>query len=108
MKRVLIIATITIVCLLTIYIYLTTSDGMYFGRTHYRYTKVITEPLAKMGITNAQYKMGECYYELFLYPPDESKAKEELDKAIYWWSKAAAKGNKKAIKALAEVSAKTD
>ena len=98
MKKILIITSITIICLLAIFTYLA------FGNVRYHYHKVITEPLAKMGVANAQYKMGEYYYEFFLYPPDESKAKEELDKAIYWWNLAAAKGHKKAIKALAEVS----
>lgn len=96
MKRILIITSTTIVCLLAIFAYLA------FGNVHYHYHKVITEPLAKIGVANAQYKMGECYYELFLYPPDESKAKEKLDKAIYWWSLAATKGHKAAITALAE------
>jgi len=102
MKKILIITSITIICLLAIYIYLTTTDGMYFGRMHHRYNKVITEPLARMGVANAQYKMGEfCFigsdYDFLGYIND----KEEFDMAIYWWEKAAAKGNDKAIKALA-------
>ena len=101
-KRILIITSITVICLFGIFIYLTTTDGIYFGRNHHRYNKVITTPLAKMGIANAQYKMGVSFYEYFLYPPDEAKAKDDLEKAIYWWKKAAAKGNEKAIKALAE------
>ena len=65
---------------------------------YYRYNKVITEPLAKMGNTNAQYKMGIYWFEV----GEMEIPKEDLEKAVYWWEKAADKGNEKAIKALAE------
>ena len=99
MKRTLIITLITIVCLLAIYIYITTSNGIYYGRMHYRYNKVITEPLAKMGVTNAQYQMGLYWFN---GSGEQKIPKEELEKAVYWWGKAAAKGSKEAITALAE------
>jgi len=63
----------------------------------YRYNKVITEPLAKMGAPNAQYKMGIYWFSV----GEMEIPKEDLEKAIYWWEKAAAKGHDTAIKALA-------
>ena len=92
MKKILIITSITIVCLLAIFAYLA------FGNVRYHYHKVITEPLAKMGVTNAQYKMGIYWFSV----GEMEIPKEELEKAIYWWGKAADKGNDKAAKALAE------
>ena len=51
-----------------------------------------------MGVPNAQYKMGIYWFEV----GEMEIPKEDLEKAIYWWEKAAAKGNEKAAKALAE------
>jgi TPR repeat protein len=96
MKKILIIIAITIVCLLAIFAYLAE------GNVRYHYHKVITTPLAKMGVANAQYKMGEaCFSDSGFDFFGEIDNKEYFDKAIYWWEKAAAKGHKKAIKALA-------
>jgi len=61
-----------------------------------RYNKVITEPLAKMGFTNAQYKMGVFWLSTGIIEPTE----EEIERAVYWWEKAAAKGHKKATQEL--------
>lgn len=60
---------------------------------HHRYNKVITQPLAKIGFADAQYKMGLFWY----YGNGESEpTKAEVENAIYWWEKASAKGNEKA------------
>ena len=68
----------------------------------YRYNKVIIEPLAKIGYTNAQVKMGVfCFYSNLDYP--DIILKEDLEKAVYWWEKAANKGNEWAIEELARV-----
>jgi len=103
MKKILIIASITIVCLLAIYIYLTTSNGFYCGRMHHRYNKVITAPLARMNVVNAQYTMWLYYaagadeYESLDEP---EKAKKEYIEALSWLNIAATNGSKKAIETL--------
>jgi hypothetical protein len=69
-----------------------------------RYNKVITEPLAKIGFAEQQYKMGLYFYNDFIFSFTEGckiKGQEGLEKAIYWWKKAAAKGNRDAIDKLA-------
>ena len=98
MKKILIITSITIVCLLAIYIYFT-GGYIRYPYMFYRYNKVITEPLAKMGNTDAQWKMGIYWFEGV---GEMEIPKEDLEQAIYWWEKAAAKGHKGASKALAE------
>ena len=70
----------------------------------YRYNKVITEPLAKIGYTNAQVKMGcFCFYTDIDPNVAEFVQTEDFKKAIYWWEKAANKGNEWAIEELALV-----
>ena len=65
----------------------------------YRYNAVITQPLAKMGFADAQYKMGLFWF----YGSGESeRTEQETEKAIYWWEKASAKGNMKASAELAK------
>jgi len=66
----------------------------------YRYNAVITTPLAKLGFTDAQYKMGLFWF----YGSGESEpTKEEVDNAVYWLEKASAKGNMKASEELIKV-----
>lgn len=63
----------------------------------YRYNKVITQPLAKIGFADAQYKMGLLWF----YGSGESEpTKAEIENAVYWWEKATAKGNEKATEEL--------
>lgn len=70
---------------------------------HHRYNKVIIEPLAKIGFTDAQYKMGLFYIDGAINPPSEEyDAKTDLEKAIYWFEKTSARGNKKATAELAK------
>ncbi|WP_295938431.1 SEL1-like repeat protein [uncultured Alistipes sp.] len=97
MKRTLTITVIAIVCIFGLYTYLTWGNNGNPRFMHHRYNKVVTQPLAKIGIADAQYKMGLFY----LYGSGESKpTTEEVNNAIYWWEKASAKGNEKAEKEL--------
>jgi len=98
MKRILVITTIAIISVFGIYTYLIWNSNGNPRYIQHRYNKVITEPLAKMGNTDTQYKMGLYFCAV----GEREVSKEEFEKAIYWWNKAADKGNKKAIKALAE------
>ena len=103
MKRILTITTITIVCIFGLYTYLTWGNNGNPRFMHHRYNKVVTEPLAKLGIADAQYKMGLFYIVGTTNPPSgEYDAKADLEKAIYWWEKASAKGNEKASEELAK------
>ena len=69
----------------------------------YRYNAVITEPLAKIGFTDSQYKMGVSWYCEGVGPlEDERIYKPDLEKAIYWWERAAKKGDKRAIEEYAK------
>jgi len=71
----------------------------------YRYNTVITQPLAKMGCANAQYKMGHYW----LYGSGESEpTKQEIENAVYWWEKASVRGNDKATKELARAKNQLD
>ena len=105
MKRILIITAIAIACIFGIYTYLTWSPvGGYKPSEafmHHRYNKVVTQPLAKIGVTDAQYKMGVFYFWGATNPPSEEyDTKSDLEKAIYWWEKASAKGHEKATSEL--------
>ena len=103
MKRILIITVIAIVCILGLYTYLTWGSNGNPRFMHHRYNKVITQPLAKLGIADAQYKMGLFYIVGATNPPSEEyDAKADLEKAIYWFEKASAKGNEKATAELAK------
>lgn len=99
MKRTLIITAIVIACLGGLYIFLTWNNNGNPRFMHHRYNKVVTEPLAKLGIADAQYRMG-----LFcLYGNGESEpTTNEIENAVYWWEKASAKGNEKATIELAK------
>ena len=71
----------------------------------YRYNAVITQPLAKIGFADAQYKMGLFWF----YGSGESEPiNEEVEKAIYWWEKASARGNEKATDELAKAKERLD
>jgi len=105
MKRPIKIIISTIVLLLIFYIFLTFPYS-FRNYSHFmlpRYNKVITEPLAKMGFAEQQYKMGLYYYNDFIYSFTEGcekKGQVGLEKAIYWWEKAATKGHQKAVEEL--------
>jgi len=105
MKRTTIIIISTISLLLIFYIFLTFPYS-FRNYSHFmlpRYNKVITHPLAKMGFTEQEYKMGLYCFNDFVYSFTEGSkknGKEGLENAIYWWEKAAAKGHKKAIEEL--------
>lgn len=97
MKRIITITAITIVCVFGIYSYLTWGSNGNPLFMHHRYNKVITQPLAKIGFTDAQYKMGVFwFYGAGAIEP----TKAEVENAIFWWEKASAKGNEKASKEL--------
>lgn len=99
MKRTLIITAIAIVCIFGLYTYLTWGSNGNPRFMHHRYNKVVTQPLAKVGIADAQYKMGLFWF----YGRGESEPTEqEIENAIYWWEKASAKGNDKANEELAK------
>ena len=105
MKRILKISLIAIASLAILYgafsayIKLDNHDNPLF--MDYRYNKVITLPLAKIGFADAQYKMGLFYIEGVINPPSkEYDTKTDLEKAIYWWEKSSAKGNEKATEEL--------
>jgi hypothetical protein len=101
MKRILIIIAITIAYLGGLYIYLTWDSNGNPRFMHHRYNKVITQPLAKIGFADAQYKMGLFYIDGAINPPSEEyDTKVDLEKAIYWFEKASAKGNEKATMEL--------
>ena len=103
MKRTLTVIAITIVCIFGLYTYLTWGNNGNPRFMHHRYNKVVTEPLAKLGIADAQYKMGLFYIVGATNPPSfKYDAKADLEKAIYWWEKASAKGNEKASEELAK------
>lgn len=64
---------------------------------YHRYNNVITEPLAKLGFADAQYKMGLFWF----YGSGEDKPNlEELTNALYWFEKATESGNSEAPKEL--------
>ncbi len=99
MKRILTITLLTIICLGGLYTYLTWNSCGNPRFMHHRYNKVITEPLAKVGFADAQYKMGLFWY----YGSGESEPTQtEIENAVYWWEKASAKGNEDATKELAK------
>jgi len=71
----------------------------------YRYNTVITQPLAKIGFADAQYKMGLFWF----YGSGESApTKEEIETAVYWWEKSTAKGNEKASTELVRAKEQLD
>lgn len=99
MKRIIIITAITIACVFGIYSYLTWGSNGNSRFMHHRYNKVVTQPLAKIGFTDAQYKMGLFWF----YGSGASEpTKEEIENAIYWWERASAKGHSEAKKELAK------
>lgn len=103
LKRTLILTAITIVCIVGLYTYLTWSPVGISNPSkafmHHRYNKVVTEPLAKLGFADAQYKMGLFWF----YGAGESEpTTSEIEKVISWWEKASAKGNEKAKADLAK------
>ena len=99
MKRIITIILIVIVCLLGLYTFLTWNGGGNPRFMHHRYNRVITEPLAKLGFTDAQFKMGAFWF----YGAGESTpTTTEIENAIYWWEKAAAQNNDVAVKELAK------
>lgn len=62
----------------------------------YRYNHAITKPLAKMGIVDAQYKMGLHYlYGWGIVPPET-----DLKEAVYWFEKAVENGHEKSKEEL--------
>lgn len=110
MKRILIITAISIVCIFGLYTYLTWNSNGNPPFMHHRYNKFVTNPLAKIGFADAQYKMGYCCLylgvnpllaEMDAVPLEEMKI--ALDNTIYWWEKASAKGHKTATAELAKV-----
>ena len=101
MKRTLIITAITIVCIFGLYTYLTWGSNGNPRFMHHRYNKTVTEPLAKLGVADAQYKMGLFWS----YGGGESEpTTEDINNAVYWWKKASAKGNEKARKELEKLT----
>ena len=97
MKKIIIITTISIICIFGFYQYLTWNSSGNPNFMHHRYNKVITEPLAKIGFTDAQYNMGHFWF----YGAGESEpTQQEIENAIYWWEKASAKGHDWAIEEL--------
>ena len=105
MKRILIITAIAIICICGFYTYLTWNSNGNPRFMHHRYNKVVTLPLAKMGVADAQYKMGLFWF----YGSGESEpTKEELNNAVYWLEKAYAKGNMKASEELIKVKQRAD
>ncbi|MDL2320106.1 SEL1-like repeat protein [Alistipes sp. OttesenSCG-928-B03] len=96
MKRILLIFAIVIACFGGLYVYLTWNGHDNPRFMHHRYNKVVTQPLAKIGFADAQYKMGLFHIEGAINPPSEEyDTKADLEQAIYWWDKASAKGHEK-------------
>ena len=71
----------------------------------YRYNAIITQPLAKIGFADAQYKMGLLWF----YGSGESEpTKQDIENAVYWWKKVSARGNDKASAELAKAKEQLD
>lgn len=76
-----------------IYVKIKNPNALYMD---YRYSRVIVQPLAKLGCVNAQYKVGLHYlYGHGIFPP-----KAFADEAVYWFEKAANSGHKEAAMEL--------
>ncbi len=98
MKRIITITTIAIACLFALYAYLTWNGGSNPRFMNHLYNKVVTEPLARIGVADAQFKMGLYWFHNIGSEPN----KTELENAIYWWEKAAEKGHQDATAELAK------
>lgn len=96
-KRVIFIILMVIACFGGLYLFLTWNGNGNPDFMHHRYNKVVTEPLAKLGIANAQYKMGLFWF----YGSGEDKPNlEELTNALYWFEKASDNGDTQANKEI--------
>lgn len=92
MKRILKITASVVGCIGLLYLGLVVYVKLYGSGSplfmDYRYNALITKPMAKMGFVDAQYKMGLFYLATGEVEPTE----DELEQAIYWFSKAAEQG----------------
>ena len=71
-------------------------EHLYFD---YRYNTLVIKPLAWLGSADAQYKMGLFYTLPREYLVPQELTEEELEQAIFWFSRATQQGH---VKALAE------